>query len=417
MNNLVEVGSTKPASNSTTTRVDENVSDKIRLFGTLTHFASNNPGQTVIPGPLENTTGLSTTTVYQTTIGYTHMWTPTFLSEMRFGFWRNNATVIPPSLGLDVASVLGIQRSVGPAAPTFNISSWSTYGLNSNTLRSQIDNNYQPSISATKVWRNHLFKFGWDLRKNEFNIYNPGGTGNSGWFTGNYSFTGEITNATHNGGNPINALADFLLGKVKTSGYALPQPPAGRRNYNLGAFVQDDWKVTPRLTLNLGVRYEYESPMTSSNNIYSRVDPATGQVLFAGINASASLNLEADKLNFAPRVGFAYSIYAEDGDSIRLRDFLRRDFFESWSAGAVPGLHDLASLPESGHRHRPAFFALAGNAAHSRTGFAQSASDTLTIQRLQSAFGQRFIRGSLAAPIFERVEFRHSKGAAARSDS
>lgn len=184
----------------------------------------------------------------------------------------------------------------------------SQYGLNSNTLRSQIDNNYQPSISATKVWGNHLLKFGWDMRKNEFNIYNPGGTGNSGWFTGNYTFTGEITNVTHNGSNPINALADFLLGKVKTSGYALPQPPAGRRNYNLGAFAQDDWKITPRLTLNLGLRYEYESPMTSSNKIYSRVDPATGQVLFAGINASDSLNLSAKKLNFAPRVGFAYSL-------------------------------------------------------------------------------------------------------------
>jgi hypothetical protein len=61
-------------------------------------------------------------------------------------------------------------------------------------------------------------KFGWDLRKNEFNIYNPGGAGNSGWFTGNYSFTGEITSGTHTGGNPVNALADFLLRDVKTSG-------------------------------------------------------------------------------------------------------------------------------------------------------------------------------------------------------
>jgi len=103
-------------------------------------------------------------------------------------------------------------------------------------------------------------------------------------------------------------MADFLLGSIKTSGYSLPQPLAGRRNYNLGAFVQDDWKITPRLTLNLGLRYEYESPMTSSNNIYSRVDPVIGKVLFAGINASSTLNLNPDKLNFAPRVGLAYTI-------------------------------------------------------------------------------------------------------------
>src|SRR6185369_10790099 len=98
---------------------------------------------------------------------------------------------------------------------------------------------------------NHLAKFGVQLRKNEFNIYNPGGTGNSGWFTGQYTFTGEITNANRTAGNPVNSLADFLLGAVKTSGYALPQPSAGRRNYNLGGYVQDDWKAMPKLTLNL----------------------------------------------------------------------------------------------------------------------------------------------------------------------
>ncbi len=306
--NLVSVGSTKPGSNATTTRIDENVSDRIRLFGTLTHFRATSPGQPTFPGPLDSSTGPGTTTGYQTTIGYTHTWTPTFFTEMRFGFWRNNSTILPPSLGLDVKSVLGIQRSVGPAAPTFNINSWTSFGLNSNTLRSQIDNNFQPSVAASKILGNHLVKFGWDLRKNQFNIYNPGGTGNSGWFTGNYTFTGEVTSSTRNGGNPVNALADFLLGAIKTSGYSLPQPIAGRRNYNTGAYVQDDWKLSRRLTLNLGLRWEYEAPMTSSNNIYSRVDPDTGKVLFAGINASGSLNLSSSKLNLAPRVGFAYSL-------------------------------------------------------------------------------------------------------------
>jgi hypothetical protein len=308
INNLVEIGSSKPANNSITTRIDENVTQKDRLFGSLTWFKNNSPAQPAIPGPLENNVGDGVTTGCQATIGYTRTWTPTFFIEARMGYWRNNSNIVPPSLGINVQNVFGIQRSVGPASPTFNISGWSQYGLNSNTLRSQIDNNFQPSVAATKVWANHLVKFGVDLRKNQFNIYNPGGTGNSGWFTGNYSFTGEITSATHNSGNIVNSLGDFLLGSIKTSGYSLPQPPAGRRNYNFGAFVQDDWKVTPRLTLNLGLRYEYESPMTSSNNIYSRVDNVTGSVLFANINASSTLNLNPNKLNFAPRVGFAYTV-------------------------------------------------------------------------------------------------------------
>jgi hypothetical protein len=308
VNDLVEVGSTKPSTNNYTTRIDHNFSESDRIYGTLTHFNSQSPAAAMIPGPLENAVGPGATTGYQTSLSYIHTWSPTFFTEFRMGFWRNNSQITPPSAGINVQQVFGIATSIGGASPTFNINGWSQYGLNSNTLRSQIDNNYQPSLSATKVWGNHLVKAGVQMRKNQFNIYNPGGTGNSGWFTGNYTFTGELTSATRTGGNPVNALADFLLGDIKTSGYALPQPPAGRRNYNLGIFVQDDWKFNSKLTLNLGLRWEYESPMTSSNNIYSRVDPTTGQVLFAAINSTDSLGLTSKKTNFAPRVGMAYSL-------------------------------------------------------------------------------------------------------------
>ena len=63
-------------------------------------------------------------------------------------------------------------------------------------------------------------------------------------------FDGSITN--HGAaGNPNTQIADLLLGKILTTSYEQAQPPTGRRNYNLGIFAQDDWKVTPKLTLNL----------------------------------------------------------------------------------------------------------------------------------------------------------------------
>lgn len=88
----------------------------------------------------------------------------------------------------------------------------------------------------------------------------------------------------------------------------MPQIPVNRYNYNLGLFVNDDWKLTSKLTLNLGLRYEFETKQAVKNNIYSRVDLKTGDLLVAGRNASENLNLENDYLNLAPRLGVSYAL-------------------------------------------------------------------------------------------------------------
>jgi outer membrane receptor protein involved in Fe transport len=303
INNYVFDESTAPTTNEITTRIDHSLSDWARLFGRLTYFKSDSPRQIIIPGDLDPAVGDSITTGYQTSLGYTHAWTPTLISEASFGFQRQNPKIDPPTLGFDARSTLGIERSVGSATPRFLITGWRDLGSNENTYRRQIDNVFHTAGALTWVRGAHTMKFGFQLRMNQFNVFNPGGN-----FMGIYNFNGEITSPTRNAGNPVNALADFLLGQIQTAQYSLPQPITGRRNSNFGVFAQDDWKLTPRLTVNLGLRYEYESPMTIANDMYSRVSTATGRLLVATKNASRSLDLEADKSNFAPRVGFAYSL-------------------------------------------------------------------------------------------------------------
>jgi hypothetical protein len=302
-NNYVSIGSSHPTTNTGMFRLDESISDRVRVFATFVHYNNYSPIQPTLPGSvLENSVGDSQTTGYETTLGLTQTWSPTFLTDFRFGFFRNNSEILPPNDGINVQQTLGIGTSYGVAAPEINISGFSQLGTNSNTLRSQIDNNYQLSSNSSKSLGNHLIQFGVQLRKNQFDDFNPTGDVN-----GSYTFDGSITSGKNTSGDAINALADFLLGDIKASSYSLAQPLIGRRNYNLGLYVQDDWKVKPNLTLNLGLRWEYESPMTTANNEYSRIDPTTGTVLFAGKNASDSLNLSTSRRNFGPRIGVAYT--------------------------------------------------------------------------------------------------------------
>ena len=115
----------------------------------------------------------------------------------------------------------------------------------------------KPTSTTVRTLGNHLIQFGFQLRKDQFDDLNPTVDVN-----GSYTFDGEITNGKNSAGDAINALADFLLGDIKTGSYSLAQPLIGRRNYNVGLYIQDDWKLSPKLTLNLGLRWEYESPLT-----------------------------------------------------------------------------------------------------------------------------------------------------------
>jgi outer membrane receptor protein involved in Fe transport len=303
VNNYINNSTIVPTSDEMTLRLDHAKGPETRIFGRLTAYRSEDPIASRIPGPLDTEVGTSNTKGYQAALGWTQVWKPTLLTDVSFGYLRDDPQIRPPSQDLDVPTVLGIQRAAFAAAPRFNISGYQFLGTNENTYRSQVNNNYQGSASLTWMRGAHALKTGVQVRFNQFDVFNPGQN-----FVGVYSFNGEITSPTRSGGNPVNALADFLLGQIQTAVYELPQPTTGRRNHNYALFVQDDWKATRRLTLNLGLRYEYESPMTVKDNIYSRLDPATGRLLAAGLNASETLDLEADKVNLAPRIGLAYTL-------------------------------------------------------------------------------------------------------------
>lgn len=326
-----------------TVRVDHHTGPDNRFFLRGTYYDLNIPSFSRIPGVLDPALGPTDTRGGQLAFGWTRAWSSALISEANIGYSRDDPRTVPPSLGVDVGQTLGIARSAFPATPRMTISGYEPLGLNANTYRRQLNNITQLSLAVTKGAERHAIKSGAQLRLNGFDVYNPGAN-----FAGVYTFNGELTSPTRSAGNPVNALADFLLGGIQTAAYDLPQPTTNRRNVNVAAFLQDDWRLTPRLTLNLGVRYEYEAPVRIADNIYSRVDIATNRLLVAGHNASDTLNLEAARLNIGPRAGFAFTL----GDRAVLRGGYGRFFSQTFSnlGGVVlyPGFTVRYTFPDLG---------------------------------------------------------------------
>lgn len=284
-------------------RVDENLTSKDRLSFNVYRYTTSTPNAVTYNSALLNTTWLCTcNNAWLPSVDYTRTWTPTLVMDLNMGFFRNVVIRVPPGLSTTAGQQLGISSLPLAQTPEITDPGVSQIGPSTNTDQVNITNTFTPFGTITKTFGRHTFKFGGSLRKNEFNSYNPA-TNPDGLF----AFDGSITNHGASG-NANTGIADLLLGTVKTASYEQAQPETGRRNYNLGFFFQDDWKVSEKLTLNLGVRYEFEAPLTIATNVYSRILPSTGALLAAGLNATRSLDIVTAKANVSPRIGLAYSI-------------------------------------------------------------------------------------------------------------
>ena len=302
-NNWTDQQTFNNTQNKIVARVDEVVTPKDRVIFNLYRYTTSTPNAVTYDSPLLNTTWLCTcNNAWLPSVDYTRVWNSKLIMDLNMGFFRNVVIRVPPGLSSTAAQQLGIASLPISQTPEITDPGISNIGPATNTNQVNITNTFTPFGTIIKVFGPNTFKTGASLRKNEFNSFNPA-TSPDGLF----QFDGSITNHGASG-NPNTGIADFLLGTVKTASYEQVQPETGRRNYNLGFFFQDDWKFNQKLTLNLGVRYEYESPLTIATNIYSRIDPATGVLLAAGINGTSnSLNIATPTENFSPRIGAAYS--------------------------------------------------------------------------------------------------------------
>jgi hypothetical protein len=342
-NNWVRQQGRSDNKNYGTMRIDYNPTEKNKIFVTYSHV---NEGPRDLVRDFENVLnseiGPRFRNIRRMTINYTRFFTPTFTNEVLASGQRDPRKIDPWYDNFDVTKELGIQRKVGTTLPRVIISGgFGTFG----DARYQ-DWVHQPaSMSNIATWLKgrHAIKFGAQLYQNQFWY----GAGNN--LSGTYNFTGEITgNGVAGRNNPVNAFADLLVGAIKTADYPVRQIPVNRVNWNLGLFFQDDWKVTNRLTLNLGLRYEFETNQIVRNNVYSRAELGTGNLLVAARNASANLNLTNDFLNFSPRIGVAYSITPKTVLRSGFAVFHSNIWVNNGEMVAYPGWTSAQNFPDQG---------------------------------------------------------------------
>jgi outer membrane receptor protein involved in Fe transport len=250
---------------------------------------------------------------YQATLQEVHHFTPNLLNQFALGYTRLVLLVTPLDEGLNTASLLGLQgANTGPnsdAMSSLTISGQSGYS-SANLPEDVPQNTYQISDTLFYTRGAHLLRFGFSAIQNRFGFFQLGSP------SGALSYTGIYTNNPANPTGTGTGFADFLLGlPVSVSKSSFPQGTPFARYSEYGAFIQDQWHATNRLTVNLGLRYDLFTPVSERYNRLSDVLFPSGTLVVAGQDGASSSIIHLQKHDFSPRIGLAYQL----GDKSAIR--------------------------------------------------------------------------------------------------
>lgn len=322
-NNFYNSGAAAINTDNADVRVDHNLSDQQRIFGRFSYRKSFNGPPQLFPGELGIAEGRVNNNDFgrNAVVDYTNTLSPAMLLNVRLSFARNRFLFDNQGLGF-VPSSLGLPKALDAAVdkymfPRFGVSTQTALGGNDH--RQSGFNNYGLAASLSKVTGKHSLKYGYEGRMLRINVWEARAAGT-------FNFNAGMTQ----GPNPVSAsatagfgFASFLLGAGSDGNFYQNWKNVASQSFYQAFYVQDDWRITRKLTLNLGVRYDFDTPRTERYNRMSWFDPSLtsplaakvsafpnlkGGLQFVGVNGNGRAQYTGDWNNLAPRLGFAYQM-------------------------------------------------------------------------------------------------------------
>jgi Carboxypeptidase regulatory-like domain len=303
-------------------KMDWNLSDKDRLSG---RFSFGRPVVFQAPifgvtagGPAQgNFEGTGVQKTYSGGLNYNRIFSSTLIMELRFGAAHYHNEAQNADYGMNTSTALGIPGvNIGPfysGIIGLNIGSFyssNLIGYSASVPWVRAEANIDLVNTWTKIIGNHTFKFGGDLRRVRDDLlqdqtFSPRGL---------YTFAGGQTALNNNGTSSatsyFNNFGAFLLDVPNQAGRDLGQYFPAYRQWEFFTFAQDKWIVSPKLTVDMGLRWELYAPATPAfDGGFSNYDPNTNSLVIAGVgNNPSNLGMKTRYTNFAPRVGGAYRV-------------------------------------------------------------------------------------------------------------
>jgi outer membrane receptor protein involved in Fe transport len=300
-----------------TTKLDHRISDYNSIFGRYTYYrhrTDGGVGGSPYPDPLVRKR-FDNFVTHNLIVNDTHTINPATINEFRAGLARSYFPFESASYGLDLPGQLGLPDSVPPDTFPAISNGMTSFGTFYAGLRGTLTLQAQDMVTLTRG--KHTLKFGGEYRKlqaNNLNNTNP---------SGSYNFGATLTGNPQRPSGTGSAFATFLTGAVSNASLTR-YGGASNLGVSYSGFVQDDWKVTRRLTLNLGLRYDYQSWPVDRYDGISNFNPGAvnpennllGRMEYASVDFGRSAR-DADYNNWGPRAGFAFDLTGRGATVLR----------------------------------------------------------------------------------------------------